>query len=133
MLTKSAKPPEPLVLVALLEERHNVPEGTTIAIESTSDKEHRFELELLISREEEKFRPKECYTINIGYMTAHSTWDKLIDALDALFGMLVESSFDHRSLPTGADVDHQGTKFDVAVKYERPDLEAAADRMLNGN
>ena len=133
MLTKSAEPPEPLVLVALLEERHNVPEGTTIAIESKSDKEHRFELELLISREEEKFRPKECYTINIGYMTAHSTWDKLIDALDALFGMLVESSFDHRSLPTGADVDHQGTKFDVVVKYERPDLEAAADRMLNGN
>ena len=133
MLNKRVEPPEPLVLIALLEDRHAVPSGTAMDIESKTDEKNRFELKLVIVRDEEKFRPRECYTINIGYMTAHSTWDKLIDALDALFGMLIESDFDHRSIPVGADVEHQGTKFDVGVKYERPDLEAAADRMLNSN
>jgi len=133
MLNERVEPPEPLVLIALLEDRHDVPRGTLIEIESKTDEKKRFELKLDIIREEEKFRPREHYTLNIGYMVAHSNWDKLVDALDALFGMLVESDFDHRSIPVGADVEHQGTKFDVGVKYERPDLEAAADRMLNSN
>ena len=133
MLSKSVEPPSSLVLIALLEERHDVPPNVSLDVKSREDKEHRFELTLIITREEGKFRPKESYTIDIGYMTAHSTWDKLIDALDGLFGMLIESGFDHRALPSGADVDHNGTKFDVGIKYERPDLDAAADRMLNGN
>ena len=57
-------------------------------------------------------------------------WPVLVDALDALFGQLIENGRDHRALPAGVGVTFNDAAFQVIVEHTVPELEKAADQIL---
>lgn len=56
-----------------------------------------------------------------------------LDAADALLGQFAEGNFEHRGLPQGPAVQHQGCAFRVLVDRTRPDLDALADAWLDSH
>jgi len=125
--------PDEGLLVDLLKERHNLDAQTIVEIKASFDQDKRPELRLCIERAKKEFRPRETYSIKIGQNDPHTSWDPIVDALDALLGSLIESGYRYRDLPSGQGVVHGEHSFDVFADYFRPDIEEAANRILNGN
>jgi hypothetical protein len=129
----SAELPDVGLLAELLKERHKLDTQTMVEIKASFDNDKRPELYLSIERAKRKFRPREMYSIKLGQNEPHVSWDPIVDALDALLGSLIESGYRYRELPSGEGVVHGEHSFDVFTDYYRPDIEEAANRMLNGS
>ena len=130
---QSNQAPDGTLVAELLQERHNLDQRAILEVESSLDEESRAVLKLTLERPKTNYRPRETYSIQIGQNKPNPSWDSIVDALDALLGTLIETSYDYRNLPSGKDVEYQSEKFDVHVEYYRPDVEEAANRMLDGN
>ena len=57
-------------------------------------------------------------------------WPILVDATDALIGMLIEANWNHRELPQGEGVVFGGKEVHVSIEKRRPDLDRIADELL---
>ena len=130
---KNNQAPDCTLLARLLKERHELDDQSLVEVETAIDDENRADLKLTLERKKTPFRPRENYLIQIGQNTPNSSWDSIVDALDALLGTLIASEYEYRSLPSGENVEYGTEKFDVHVEYYRPDVEEAANRILNGN
>ena len=129
----SNQAPDGLLVAELLKERHELDSQTIVEVHASLDSENRAELKLSLERSKTAYRPRESYIIQIGQNTPDPSWDSIVDALDALLGTLIANEYEYRSLPSGENVEYAGDKFDVHIEYYRPDVEEAANRMLDGN
>ncbi len=80
--------------------------------------------------------PEHHYEITIRYLRSENggePWGLVSDALDALFGSLIESGRNYRGLPTGEEIRFKEALFSVSVAHRMPSLEAEADRLLGEN
>jgi len=125
--------PDKTVLAALLRERHELETCDLLEINAYWDDTKSPTLKLSFTRSQTDYRPRENYEITIAQNTKPQSWDAIVDALDALFGTLLDNGFSYRDLPSGHNVEHGAERFDVQTLYFRPDLEAVADQMLKGN
>lgn len=128
-----SKAPEPTAVAALLRERWNIPASVAIAVEdSTRDRRPR----LIVRLDRIARRGLVRVVLDVTHLRGGDpdrAWDLLLDAVDALVGTLVENDYAHRDLPTGSDVEHDGSVLWVDVVGARPDLEAQADHILEKN
>jgi hypothetical protein len=120
------EPPVPDVLARLLRERHGLSASDRVSVEPV---DRGLSLELRSSGRCVRFE----LTYLRGAGPSEDPWDRIVDALDALFGQYLESGRDHRSLPTGDDVEHAGAFFRVRVESTVPELEKIADHMLRSH
>lgn len=118
--------PHPDVLARLLEERYPIAAQDKLEVK-LDEAEGRLTAVL--------WNPRHRWTIALRWEGGggDEPWMMSADALDALFGTLVESQHDHRSLPAGAGVEHNGARFTVAVEHDLPEVSRLADQLLNGN
>jgi hypothetical protein len=115
-------------IAELLKERHRLKKGDVLRVSAEAAPLPQLELALDSGRDR--------YTIGVGYLrgaNGRDPWMLLADALDSLLGMLLESERAYRDLPAGDDVSFDGAFFRVAVERTVPDLDARADRMLEGD
>lgn len=123
---KWGDPPHPDVVARLLEERYPIEPGEKLKVE-LDEADGRMRVQLWSARHR--------WQIEVRYEDGGrgSPWMLTADALDALFGSLIESGRAHRELPAGANVEHQGALFTVQVQYDLPEVSRLADQMLKGN
>jgi hypothetical protein len=122
-------PPDAPAIAELLVERYSIPATDRLSVEVIDDPESPG---LALTLE----RGKDRYQIRIEYLRGRAgrdVWMLLADALDALFGTLIESDRAYRDLPTGSDVEFVGAFFRVDVQRTIPELIARADHLLEGN
>lgn len=122
--------PDPELMAALLRQRYPLAAGDSVEVQvETAPKPKAC---LTVTRAAKRHRPPKQYTIDV-VLTAAGSWSHLVDAVDALFGQLVEADYAHRKLPCGADLELGSARFDVTIDCKRPDLDAAADQLLSAN
>ena len=112
-------------IAALLAERWPTQPDETVAVAVESSDDERVVLTLE--------SPRHRYTLTVTLRQAPANadrWALLVDALDGLFGQLIESGRAHRTLPTGVGVEFQGGEFEVVVERTVPELEKAAEQIL---
>lgn len=112
------------VVARLLAERYPLAPGEKLKVE-VDPKVPVVELTL--------WDPRHRYTLKVGHRSGGSgedPWMLAIDALDALFGQLIESGRAYRELPAGPDVDYQGVSFEVEVGHSFPEVERLAEQLL---
>ncbi len=114
----------------LLVQRYPLPPGDRLELSLSAGPPQAATLR--IERPAQRYRPKERYTVGIT-LSGGGGWSHLVDAVDALYGQLVESGLDYRQLPVGEDLELGSARFEVTVERARPDLDAAADRLLESN
>lgn len=125
--------PDGFQIAQSLVERHSLSKRDQLEVTASIDQAQSPTLKLNLTRRASKFLPREEYEIEIAQNNKTESWDGIIDALDALLAGLVESDFNHRALPVGHDMAYGQDLFDVRSAYLRPELETAADQILNGN
>jgi hypothetical protein len=116
--------PDSDVITELLLERYPLASGQRLAAQVDTT-ERTLAVELLAGRHR--------YRIEVAYLRAaedRDPWLLLVDALDNLYGSLLESSFDHRSLPSGDDVEFESAVLRVHVEHTMPELDRIADQIL---
>lgn len=124
-------PPDSAVIMSLLTTRYPIERTARLQLALTIDDEGARRATLSIDRTKTSTRPAERYGLVVRHTRGGEPgWDLLVDALDALLGMLVESDFAHRELPAGEGVEFQGGEFFVDATYVRPDVERQADTFL---
>jgi hypothetical protein len=112
-------------IAELLRERYPLPKGDRIRVRAERTPEPRLQVILDSGRHR--------YEISVAYRRGANggdPWLLAADALDALFGMFLESNRTYRELPSGEDVEYDGVFFDVLVEHTIPELEARAERLL---
>ncbi|MEQ9504470.1 MAG: hypothetical protein RIT81_46865 [Deltaproteobacteria bacterium] len=124
---KWGEPPLGDVVARLIAERYPLTPGEAVVVEV--DAASRF-VELVHEKRRHHFRFRVRYLRGAG--EDRDPWMLMVDALDGLYGMFVESG-SHRTLPTGDDVQHDGAFFSVTVEHSVPELEKLADQMLGDN
>lgn len=125
--------PETTAIAALLRERWTIPLAFLLRVED-SRRDGRPRLIVRIDRPPQGRRPHERIDLDVTHLRGGpptAAWDVLVDAVDALVGMLVEADYAHRDLPTGSDVEHGDSVYWVEVECVRPDLEARALELLS--
>ncbi len=127
--------PDPTAVAALLRERWSIPPAVRLTVED-SQREGRPRLIVRVDRPTKARGGGERIELDVTHLRGGDpsrAWDLLADAVDALVGTLVESDYAHRDLPTGSDVEHEGSVLWVDVTASRPDLEAQAEDWLRKN
>lgn len=127
---KKPKPPDPTSVAALLRERWSVPPSADLTVQ---EREREGRPRLVVRLERARRRGVDRIELDVTHLRGGApdqVWDRLVDAVDALVGSLVESGYAYRELPTGSDVEYEGSVLWVEVTRARPDLEAQADALL---
>lgn len=117
--------PHPDVIARLLLERYSIRAGERVRVDVNPE---RMAMTVVLSDDKHRI------SLTVAYLRGSDQadpWMRVADAVDALFGMLVESDRDYRALPDGADVEHGGAFFHVHVEHEIPQLERLADQILS--
>ena len=127
MSTEVIEPPDGAAIVSLLAERWPIQDDETLKVDVDPDEQR-----LSLSLDSPRHRYNLILTLR-GHPQGAEPWTILVDALDALFGQLIESGRDHRALPAGADVEFQGAVLNVEVEHIVPELEKLADQILAKN
>lgn len=117
-------------LAALLRERYAI--DAAFKVEATLKRSPKRNIRISIERPAKSGRQRDRFLIDVTDVK-NGGWDLLVDATDALVGMLVEASWSHRDLPVGPDLTFADGTFAVEVEYTRPDLDRQADDMLQKN
>jgi hypothetical protein len=118
------EPPPADMIAELLVERFPIGKGERIEID-VGEEEHRISLVLTAGRH--------LYRIGVEYLRgagSRDPWLVMVDALDNLFGALIESGRAYRELPSGEDVEFEEAFFRVRVEHEMPEMERIADQLL---
>lgn len=118
-------PPDGGDLAELLGERYTVKKGEKIAVTTSDDPLPAMTVVLEGGRDR--------YEIALEYLRGagqRDPWMVLADAMDSLFGTLLESGRAYRDLPQGDDVEYEGAYFRVRVARDVPELSIKADRIL---
>lgn len=118
------EPPHGDVIARLLSERYPLAPGEKLTVE-VDPKVPVVELALWDSRQR--------YALKVGHRSGGSgedPWMLAVDALDALFGQLIDTGRAYRDLPTGLDVEYQGVSFEVEVEHSFPEVERLAEQLL---
>lgn len=118
-------PPDGEAIAELLTERHSTRAGDRVTVWSRATPRPALAVALESGRDR--------YEIELEYVegaAGREIWMILADALDALFGTLVESGRAYRDLPAGEGVEFEGATFDVRVEHTIPELSRAADELL---
>lgn len=119
-------PPHPDIIARLLGERHPIQTGEKLRVD-VLEKEGRIAAHLS--------SPRHRWQISVRWQAGgagQSPWMLMADALDALFGSLIESQRDARALPTGEGVEYQGVHYEVEVQHDVPEATKLADQLLAG-
>lgn len=120
------EPPVPDVVARLLTERWEIDTPDVLTVD-LNPSETSMTAELTSGPS--VFRLRLVYRRGAG--PGQDPWMFLVDALDALVGMLEESGRDHRTLPKGEGVEFAGASFLVEVERHVPGLQKVADRLLD--
>ena len=117
------EPPHPDVVARLLAERHPIRAGERLRVD-VDEADGRLVATL--------WNPRHRWAISVRWEAGgdDSPWMLMADALDALFGALIESGRAHRELPAGAGVEHQGARFTIEVQHDLPEVTRLADQLL---
>ncbi len=114
------------VISRLLLQRYQLPRSERVQAD-VNDEERFLSLRYYSGRSE--------YQIKVKYLRGagpeRDPWMLMADALDGLFGSLLESGRDYRSLPSGSEIGFQGAYFAVEVAHQIPELSRLADQILN--
>lgn len=124
--TEEGPPFDPAEIGPLLTGRWPIHDDERVTVEV--EDERRLRISLL--------GPRHRYAVSarlIDGPTGDEGWTLLVDALDLIFGQLIESDRDYRSLPAGTDVAFRGATLEVIVEHSVPELDKLADQILNGN
>jgi hypothetical protein len=119
--------PDEELIVELLAERYPIAKGERVSVEVDAE-ERSVALALLDG--------KNVYRIRVEYLRgagSRDPWSLLVDALDSLFGTLIESNRAYRVLPSGDDVEFADAFLRVTVERAVPDLDRMAKQILEGN
>jgi hypothetical protein len=116
--------PDADALTELLTERYPLPKGehASVAVDAAA---RRVAVTLRTKRSRTQIR--------VGYLRGagrRDPWMLMVDAMDGLYGMLLENGRAHRELPTGTDVELDGAFFHVEIEHTVPELEKLADQLL---
>lgn len=118
--------PVPDVLARLLRERYGLPGADVLNVDVTDEG-----LALNLEAGGRTTR------LEVTYLRSEDVevdpWDRVVDAVDALFGQWLEAGRDHRALPIGDDVEHEGAFFRVRIESKVVALERLADQILASN
>lgn len=117
-------PPHPDVIARLLIERYPVPRDKRIEVDVDPD-QPAITVVLKDAQQRTSIR-----VACVRGAADSNPWMHAADAMDALFGTLIESGGNHRALPRGAEVEYEGAFFQVEVTHEIPQLERLADQIL---
>ncbi len=120
-------PPHPDIIARLLGERHPVQPGEKLRVD-VEEKEGRITVHLWNARHR--------WRIGVRWQAGRAPdgpWMLMADALDALFGSLIESNRDARALPVGEGVEYQGAHYDVQVQHDVPEATKLADQLLGSD
>lgn len=115
------------MIAELLMERYPIEKGEGLSV-SVDPEEHSIALSMNAGRHH--------YLIRVDYLKSggvRDPWFLMVDALDNLFGMFIESKRAYRDLPSGSDVEFDGAFFRVTVEHAMPEVERMADQILNRN
>lgn len=127
---KKPKAPDPTSVAALLRERWSIPAPADLTVE---EREREGRPRLVVRIERARRQGTDRIELDVTHLRGGEpakVWDHLVDAVDALVGTLVESGYAYRELPTGSDVEYEGSVLWVEVTRARPDLEAQANAIL---
>ncbi len=116
--------PDADLIAELLTERYPIEKGERLRVE-IDEPEHAALLTLDTERR--------LYRIRVEYLRGakdRDPWLLIVDAVDSLFGTLIESNRAYRDLPTGDDVEFDGAFFRVRVEHEMPEMDRIADQIL---
>ena len=119
-------PPDTEAIAELLAERYPLAKGEKVTVSAKEDP--------LIGLAAALDAARDRYEIALEYLRGageRDPWMVLTDALDALYGTLIENGRDYRDLPTGSDVEYEGATFRVRVAHDLPELSRQADAILN--
>jgi hypothetical protein len=117
--------PDVEALAELLTERYPIKRNETLRITSTTDPIAGLVLTLEAGRDR--------FVLELHYLRGagrRDPWVLLVDALDGLYGMFVESNRAYRELPQGSDIEFDGAFFRVEIDRLVPELIDRANRML---
>src|SRR5688572_1838702 len=121
--------PEGQQIAALLRERYSIDKTFPIDV---AVREGKRALRVQIERPARGGRMRDRFIIDVTDVN-DAGWSLLVDAADALVGMLIEAGWSHREVPVGPDLTFADGTFEVEVEYTRPDLDRQADDMLKNN
>jgi hypothetical protein len=121
------EPPHGDVIARLLAERYPISPGEKLTVE-VDEAGRRMTLRLWDRRHR--------YHIGLTYQAGlggRDGWMLMADALDGLFGTLMESGRRHRELPAGAGVEYEGALFEVVVEHDLPEVTKLANQLIEGD
>lgn len=112
------------VIARLLAERYPIAPGERLQVEVDP---HHPEVSLRLWDDRRR------YELRVAYQQGEEgadPWLAAVDALDALFGQLIDSDRDYRTLPTGPGIEYEGAQFMVQVRHRRPEVDRLAEQLL---
>ena len=118
------EPPHGDVIARLLAERYPILPGEKLTVDVAEDRR------MVLALWDRRHR----YTLSVKYVAGaagRDGWLLIADALDGLFGTLMENGRRHRDLPSGAGVLFEGAVFEVVVERDLPEVTKLADRLLD--
>lgn len=113
------------VIAKLLAERYPIGRDEKLTVEVNTRDPKKLQLALWSARHR--------YEIDVAYQAGadgRDPWMLMVDALDALFGTLLENGRSHRDLPSGAGVVFDGAIFEVHARHDLPEVSKLADQLL---
>lgn len=116
------------LIAELLVERYPIRPKERVSVRVTEDPLPRLDLVLESDRDR--------YEIGVQYLRGRDgrdVWLLLADALDGLFGTLIESDRAYHDIPAGSDVELDGAFFRVEVSRTIPELVKQADLLLEAD
>jgi hypothetical protein len=125
---EAIRPPDVDAVAELIAERYPVKKGDRLTVRALINP--LMALELMLDSGSDR------YTICVAYLRGaghRDPWMVTADALDAMFGMFIESGRAYRDLPAGDGVEYEGAYLRVTVEHSVPELVARADGMLEND
>ena len=119
------EPPVGDVIARLLAERYPIGGDEKLTVDVVEAEPKKLALALWSARHR--------YEIDVAYQAGadgRDPWMLMVDALDALFGSLLESGRAHRDLPSGPGVQYEGAFFEVYARHDLPEVSKLADQLL---